>query len=105
VDTEVTYPGGIQGTGLEGLQAFIRQHRQEQFVGNLSRKLLAYSLNRSLQLSDESLIERMDTQLAANGYRFNSLAETIVTSPQFLNKRIPDTPAASVAQLQSRKAN
>ncbi len=110
VDTAVTYPGGIDGTGLKGLQTFIRDHRQDQFVSNLSRKLLAYALNRSLQLSDESLIERMETQLAANGYRFNSLVETIVTSPQFLNKRIADAPQpSSVAQLQSpaktRKAN
>ncbi len=105
VDTAVTYPGGIGGTGLEGLQAFIRGYRQDQFVSNLNRKLLAYALNRSLQLSDESLIERMKAQLAANGYRFNALVETIVISPEFLNKRIPDAPETSEAQLQSRKAN
>ncbi len=89
VDTDVTYPGGDQGVGLQGLQAFIRAHRQEEFVNNLSRKLLAYSLNRSLQLSDESLLERMETTLHAKEYRFDSLVETIVTSPLFLNKRSP----------------
>ena len=30
-------------------------------------------------------------KLAANGYRFTPLVETIVTSPQFLNKRSPDS--------------
>jgi mono/diheme cytochrome c family protein len=105
VDTNVTYPGGIQGTGLDGLQSFIREYRQKEFVGNLSRKLLAYALGRSLQLSDESLIERMETQLEANGYRFQSLVETVVTSPQFLNKRMPAAPETSVAQLQSRRGN
>ena len=92
VDTAVTYPGGIAGTGLEGLKSFIREHRQNEYVTNLCRKLLVYSLNRSLQLSDESLIERMTSQLAASGYRFNTLFETIVTSPQFLNRRNPDAP-------------
>jgi hypothetical protein len=29
----------------------------------------------------------MQTQLAANGYRFSPLVETIVTSPQFRTKR------------------
>jgi hypothetical protein len=29
----------------------------------------------------------MQAQMAADGYRFNSLIETIVSSPQFLNKR------------------
>jgi hypothetical protein len=91
VDTAVTYPGGTQGNGFEGLQNFIREHRQKGFVDNLSRKLLAYALSRSLQLSDESVVERMETRLAANEYRFHSLVETIVTSPQFLNKRIPDS--------------
>jgi hypothetical protein len=101
VDTAVTYPGDVQGNGFEGLQAFIREHRQKDYVNNLSRKLLSYSLNRTLQLSDESLVDRMETRLAAQGYRFDSLVETIVASPQFLNKRVP----APEPELQSRKAN
>jgi hypothetical protein len=90
VDTSVTYPGGAQANGVEGLLAFIREHKQKGFVDNLNRKMLAYALNRSLQLSDELLIEQMNTRLAAKQYRFDSLLETIVTSPQFLNKRIPE---------------
>jgi hypothetical protein len=105
VDTMVTYPGGFEGDGLAGLEAYIRQFRQDQFVSNLSRKLLAYSLNRSLQLSDEGLIDRMKSQLAANGYRFNTLIETIVTSPQFLNRRIPEPSEPLKAELQPRRAN
>ena len=31
----------------------------------------------------------MNAKLAANGYRFSTLVETIVTSPQFLKKRTP----------------
>ena len=104
VDTSVMYPGGISETGLEGLKTFIREHRQNEFINGLSRKLLAYALNRSLQLSDESLVERMERQLAARDYRIHSLIETIVTSPQFLNKRIPEMSETSMAELQSRKA-
>jgi hypothetical protein len=92
VDTSVTYPGDAQGTGFEGLQTFIREHRENEFVDNFVRKLLAYALNRSLQLSDESLIDLMETRLRAEDYRFDSLAKTIVTSHQFLNKRISDSP-------------
>jgi len=87
VDTNALFPGGGQGAGLEGVRTYIREHRQPDFIDNLSRKLLAYALNRSLQLSDESLIERMESGLPANGYRLNWLVETIVTSPQFLNKK------------------
>ncbi len=92
VDTNAVFPGGSQGAGLEGVEAYIREHRQAGFVDNLCRKLLAYALNRSLQLSDESVIERMEARLQAKEYRMNSLVETIVTSPQFLNRKNPDQP-------------
>jgi hypothetical protein len=93
IDASTTYPGGVDGTGLVGLQSFIRDHRQDKFVENLSRKLLSYALNRSLQLSDESLVDKMKTDLAANGYKFRSLVEDIVLSPQFLNRHVVETPA------------
>ena len=64
VDTAVTYPGGINGVGFEGLRDFIRDHRQDQFINNLCRKLLSYWLNRTLQLSDEALVDTMQTNLA-----------------------------------------
>jgi hypothetical protein len=92
IDTEVTYPGGSKGNAIEGLLTYIRENRQQQFVNNFIRKLLSYSLNRSLQLSDESLIETMENGIAAQQYRMNWVVETIVASPQFLNKRRPDAP-------------
>ncbi len=103
IDTDVTYPGGTTGSGVSGLQAFIHEHRQSDFVANISRKLLSYALNRSLQLSDEPVVERMQARAAADGYRAASLIETIVTSSQFLNQRVP-APAAVVAGSQSKKA-
>jgi len=87
VDTQAVFPGGAHGAGFEGVQTYIREHRQKDFIDNLSRKLLSYSLGRSLLLSDELTVERMKTKLAANGYRFVPMVETIVTSPQFLSKR------------------
>ena len=90
VDTKVLLPGNFEGVGVAGVQAYIHQHREPQYFDNLSRKLLAYALSRSLQLSDEPLIESMRTKLTANGDRFGTLVETIVTSEQFLDKRRPD---------------
>ena len=87
VDTHAVFPGGVEGAGFEGVQAYLRRHRQKDFLDNLSRNLLAFALGRSLQLSDEPAVERMQSKLAANAYRFTPLVETIVTSPQFRNKR------------------
>ena len=83
------FPGGSEGSGLEGLRSYIQEHRQEDFLDNLCRKLLAYALGRSLILSDDLTLREMRTQLAAHGQRFGSVVESIVTSPQFLNKRGP----------------
>ena len=90
VDTNATFPGGSQGAGLEGLQRYIRANREKDFVDNLCRKMLVYALGRSLMLSDEPLIQRMNTRLAAGGFRMSTLIETIVTSPQFLKRRTGD---------------
>lgn len=101
VDTSVSYPGGIPGSGFQGLQNFIRDHREKEFVDNLSRKLLAYALNRSLQLSDETALASMEARLPTRKFGFDSLIETIVTSPQFLNKRVWEN--REIAQSQFRK--
>ena len=89
VDTRAVFPGGSEGRGVTGLQAYIRAHRQGDFLDNLCRKLLAYALGRSLILSDEITVRDMRAKLAANGHKFGTLVDTIVTSPQFLNKRGP----------------
>ena len=83
-----------RATGSSGLQAYIRANREKDFLDNLSRKLLVYALGRSPLLSDEPLIQRMNTQLAASGYRVSALIETIVTSPQFLNRSADTDPSA-----------
>jgi hypothetical protein len=87
VDIRAEFPNGSEGEGLEGLRRYIREHRETDFIDNLSRKLLAYALNRTLIISDDSTIEAMRANLQSSGHRFSSLVETIVLSPQFLNKR------------------
>ncbi len=72
---------------LQRLQAYLRTERQEEFVENLCRKLLSYSLGRTLLPSDDPLVAHLQKNLAANNHRFTSLIETIVTSQQFLTKR------------------
>jgi hypothetical protein len=87
IETSATFPDGGEGAGIEGLRQHIRAKRQDDFVNNLCAKLIAYALGRSLIPPDELLIQDMRGKLSANGYRFDSLIESIVTSKQFLNKR------------------
>jgi mono/diheme cytochrome c family protein len=87
IDASATFPGGTSGTGIEGLRAYVRDHRQNDFLTNVSRKMLSYALGRSLMLSDDILVESMRARLVKDAYRFDSLVESIVTSDQFRNKR------------------
>ena len=91
IDASATLPGGVEEVGLAGVQAYVHEHREKPFVDGLSRKLLSYALSRSLVLSDEPLIAAMETKLAANGNRIDSLIEAVVTSTQFRNKRAAES--------------
>jgi hypothetical protein len=92
VQTAATFPDGSERKGLEGLRAYLRAKREQEFLDNLCRKLFAYALGRGLLLSDKETLQKMRTRLAAEGYTFGSLVESIVTSPQFLNRRGRDDP-------------
>jgi mono/diheme cytochrome c family protein len=92
VDASVTFPDGSQGIGLDGLRRYLAERRQNEFLENLCRKLLGYALGRGLSPADEATIKQMRGKLAAGGHRIDSLFATIVTSPQFRNKRARDDP-------------
>ena len=87
IDVAAALPGGVQASGAAGVREYIRQHRQDDYLNTVSRKLWAYALNRSPILPDDVLLREMRAKLPANGYRFSSLVETIVTSSPFLNRR------------------
>lgn len=87
IDSAAIFPDDSEGRGLDGLREYVRQQRQDDFVENLCRKLLAYGLGRTLRLSDEATIAAMQERLAAENHRFGILIEVIVTSPAFLNRR------------------
>lgn len=97
VDAKAAYPDGSEASGFEGMRAYIRAHREKDFVDNICRKMLVYALGRSVILSDEPVIEQMRANLARNNYRFSALIETIVTSPQFLTKRMQEILAQKTA--------
>ena len=87
VDARAPFPGGMERSGVAGLQEFVRQQRQKDFLDNLGRKLLSYALGRSLQPSDNSILLQMQQRLTSGDYRFGTLVETVVTSRQFRNRR------------------
>ncbi|MEI8021066.1 MAG: DUF1585 domain-containing protein, partial [Schlesneria sp.] len=90
VEATALFPDGTERTGIEGLRHYVGQTRRSEFIDNLCRKSLSYALGRSLVLSDKSTVEAMKQKLTEDDYRFQSLVEAIIVSPQFLNKRGTD---------------
>jgi hypothetical protein len=87
VENHASFPAGGTGHGLNGLRNYLGNHRQDEFVENLCRKLFSYALGRKLILSDNPTIATMKTELAKNNYRFGTLIESIVNSRQFRFQR------------------
>ena len=97
IDTRTTLPDGTPIEGLAGLREYLVKTRRDAFLRQFCRKLLGYSLGRSIQLSDEPLLIEMQQRLAKNGYRFSVAIEAIIESPQFREIRGRD---AQVAESQ-----
>jgi hypothetical protein len=87
VDTSATFPDGSVGHGVEDLQAYLLEERRDDFIDNLCKKLLAFALGRTLQISDDSLLAAMRENLERDNFQFSSLIRTIIASPQFTQKR------------------
>ncbi|MEX2213880.1 MAG: DUF1592 domain-containing protein [Phycisphaeraceae bacterium] len=83
IDTKARTKDGIELEGLDGLRKYLLTTRRDAFVGQFNRKLLGYALGRSVQLSDEPLLEEIMSELKAKGYRMQLVFEAIVKSKQF----------------------
>ncbi len=87
VSTTANFPDGRDRVGLSGLQIYLKDKRQEDYLDNLCRKLFAYALGRTLMPSDDKAVAAMKAKLKADEYAFGGIVESIVSSPQFLNQR------------------
>jgi Protein of unknown function (DUF1592)/Protein of unknown function (DUF1588)/Protein of unknown function (DUF1587)/Protein of unknown function (DUF1585)/Protein of unknown function (DUF1595)/Cytochrome C oxidase, cbb3-type, subunit III len=80
--------------GITGLLEYLKTKEAEQVQRTMARKLVGYALGRTIQLSDQPLID----SLAATGGKsgLSALVGQIVTSKQFLNRAEDgDAPAAA----------
>jgi hypothetical protein len=87
IDNVATLPNGETANGIPGLIQYVETHRRHDFVKTLCRKFLGYALGRSVELSDQPLLTKMEKSLEQNDFRFSILFEEVVRSPQFRNQR------------------
>ncbi len=92
IDASTRAADGTAFAGIDGLRDYLLTHRRDDFVRQFCRKLLGYALGRGVILSDEPLLDAMQDDLAANGYRVGRAIEMVVLSPQFREIRGSDHP-------------
>src|SRR5207247_3565125 len=83
IETRAKTMDGAEFDGLEGLRDYLLTKRRDAFLKQFCRKLLGYSLGRSVLISDGPLIAQMRDQLKSHDYRISAAIETIVRSKQF----------------------
>ncbi len=83
IDTKTRLPDGQTIDGIDGLRHYLMNTRRNDVVKQFCRKLLGYALGRQVLLSDEPLLDLMQQNLEAGGYRFSHAVKTIVNSRQF----------------------
>lgn len=86
VDALALLPNGTEVNGATGLQAWLLENRKEEFARTLVKRLLTYSLGRSLELGDRETVDRLTREFRESDYRLPALLAAIVTSQPFLTK-------------------
>lgn len=94
-----TLPSNREVSGVDGLLNYLRDN-ETQVLRTLSTKLLGYALGRTVQASDQALIDRM-AALGGNA-TFVQLAAEIAASKQF-RTRAGSEPASIASVRQERK--
>ncbi|HVR85938.1 MAG TPA: DUF1592 domain-containing protein [Planctomycetota bacterium] len=87
VDSQGELPGEIVFAGPADLKAILVA-RKTEFCRNLVRRVLAYTLCRSLSGYDEIVADEISDEVAKDGYRFQTLWVKVATSYPFLNRKI-----------------
>ena len=79
-----TLPDGSEITSLNDLKSHLIEHRKQDFARALTKNLLTYALGRSLDFSDEPLVESLAADFQDHDFQIRWLIEAIVTSDAFL---------------------
>lgn len=86
IDNIGTWPSGVELNGVASLRALLLEY-DEQFVGALTRKLMAYGLGRRLEYFDQPTVRSIVREAASDDYRWSSILLGIVKSPAFMMRR------------------
>ena len=65
---------------------YLIDNKQEEFAEGFCKHLLTYALGRSLEWTDQPLIDQLSSEFQDNGYKMDQLIVDIVQSDAFKAK-------------------
>lgn len=83
VETQTALPDGTRINGIDDLQEYLVTRKPDEFARTLVVKLLSYGLGRSIEFTDEDLIDSLTKKFADTDYRLKNLIAEIVCSEVF----------------------
>lgn len=90
IDASGELPGGVSFNGPIELKAAMMQ-RQDEFLENLTKKMLTYAVGRGTEPFDRPTIKKIVQEVEINRFRMQSLVEAIVLSDAFRKARGRET--------------
>jgi hypothetical protein len=94
IESSGTLPDGRTFSGSKALKTILKG-QSDQFVRNVTEKLLTYSLGRGLERFDAPTVDAISRQVAANNYKFSSLVLEVVKSTPFRMKTVDASPTGA----------
>ncbi len=88
VDASGTLPGGRTFSGPIELKGILLE-RREQFIKNLTERMLSYALGRGLEFYDTPTVRKITDALAADDFKTQRLVTEVVMSYPFQHRKAP----------------
>lgn len=86
VDASSELPGSIKVNGMEELKKHLLKNEKDRFAHAMANKFLSYALGRTLDITDEEIVDDVAGQFKASGYKLKTLIKAVIGSKLFLQK-------------------
>ena len=83
VDSTVKLANGKTYQGVSGIKQYVLEERKEDFIRNLTERMLAYSLGRPLEYFDTPAVNKITKTVIESGYKPSAMISAIATSYPF----------------------
>ena len=86
IEDDTTLPGGTKVAGSRQFRSYLLTHQKDKFSEGFCKHVLTYALGRSLEWTDQPLVDQLSSNFQKTGYRMDRLLLDVVQSDAFRYK-------------------